>query len=98
MRKLFLFALSAILVCGCTDNDTEDNSVAFISLSTDDLTFDAAGGESSVTVELFSSSGRYKASDWELTGGESWCTPSTSSGHTSISKVRFNVQANTSPN
>ena len=98
MRKLFLFALSAILVCGCTDNDTEDNSVAFISLSTDDLTFDAAGGESSVTVELFSSSGRYKASDWELTGGESWCTPSTISGHTSISKVRFNVQANTSPN
>lgn len=98
MRKIFLFALSAILVCGCTDNETEDNSVAFISLSTDDLTFDAAGGESSVTVELFSSSGRYKASDWELTGGESWCTPSTISGHTSISKVRFNVQANTSPN
>lgn len=98
MRKLFLFALSAILVCGCTDNDTEDYSIAFISLSTDDLTFDAAGGESSVTVELFTSSGRHFGSYWELTGGESWCTPTPSSGHTSFSKVRFNVQANTSPN
>lgn len=98
MRKLFLFALSAILVCGCTDNDTEDYSIAFISLSTDDLTFDAAGGESSVTVELFRSSGRHFGSDWELTGGESWCTPTPSSGRSSISKVRFKVQANTSPN
>lgn len=98
MKKLFLFALSAMMICGCTDNDKEDNSVAFISLSSDALTFDAEGGESSVRVELFSSSGKYKVSDWKLTGGESWCTPSTSGEHRSISEVRFKVQANTSPN
>ena len=109
MKKLFLFALSAMMICGCTDNDKEDNSVAFIYLSSDDptfenvesgatLTFDVVGGESSkIVVEPYSNSGHI-AAYWELTGDESWCTPSTHGVQSARSGVKFKVQPNTSSN
>lgn len=59
-----------------------------ISLSENNLTFDVAGGEQSISV--------YSSTSWTLTGGESWCRPSAMSG-SSFDSVIFKAEENVSP-
>ena len=96
MKKLFLFALFAMMICSCSDNGTEDNPnpnpdpdptpsavLTDILLTADKLSFGINGGTQSVTIN-FSYDNDYlsKPNDqWKLTGGEAWCTPSITSGN-----------------
>lgn len=55
MKKLFLFVLSAMMICSCSDSGTKDNpnpdptvTLTEIELSTNILEFDITGGEKSI--------------------------------------------------
>lgn len=59
MKKLFLFVLTAMMICSCSKSETEDNpnpnpesSVTGMWLTPDALTFESTGG--SETVGLIS--------------------------------------------
>lgn len=75
MKKLFLFALSAIIICGCSKNENENPAPSeenIFSVDETSLEFDARGG--SKFIEIRSSH------SWTLSGGDSWCEPSQTSG------------------
>lgn len=81
------------MICSCSDSGTEDNPnsnprpnpVAVLSeilLTSDKLSFGINGGTQSITIK-FSYDNDYLSTpndQWELTGGEAWCTPSITKG------------------
>ena len=82
MKKLFLFVLTAMMICSCSKSETEDNpnpnpesSVTGMWLTPDALTFESTGGS---------------------TGGESWCTASKTSGGDN-EQITFEVTENNDP-
>ena len=86
MKKLFLFVLTAMMICSCSKSETEDNpnpnpesSVTGMWLTPDALTFESTGGSETVWLNL-NYSGTSTNAQWKLTGGESWCTASKTSG------------------
>lgn len=99
MKKLFLFALSAMMICSCSDSGTEDNpnpdptvTLTEIELSTNILEFGITGGEESIYVYLNYDgySDKEPNDQWQLTGGESWCKPSITKGNNG-DEVTFSV-------
>ena len=79
MKKLFLFVLSAMMICSCSDSGTKDNpnpdptvTLTEIELSTNILEFDITGGEKSIYVYLNYDgySNKEPNDQWQLTGGE----------------------------
>lgn len=105
MKKLFLFALSAMMICSCSESGTEDNpkpkpnptvTLTEIELSSSTLEFDTNGGEKSIDVYLNYDgySDKVLNDQWELTGGESWCKPSITSGYNG-DKITFTVDTYT---
>lgn len=88
--KPFLFSLSVLIICGCSDggnnesitNNSEEDS---IEVSEKNLSFDGSGGKQSIFI--------YSSDDWTLKGGESWCTPSRTSG-SDWDEVIFTVTEN----
>lgn len=55
MKKLFLFVLTAMMICSCSKSETEDNpnpnpesSVTGMWLTPDALTFESTGGSETV--------------------------------------------------
>ena len=89
MKKLLLFALFAALCCSCSENGTDGNASPAldptifpteIKLSSDNLRFNIAGGENSINVYYYHDYRIEPNAQWQLTGGESWCKPSATSG------------------
>lgn len=73
MKKLFLFALSAMMICGCSESGTDQNSNEdYIRFSQYNLSFD--GSEETQSIQVYSSG------YWTLTDGASWCVPSHTRG------------------
>ena len=74
MKKLFLFALSAIMICSCSKSGTEDNppieEEIWLYVSSNDLIF----SEENTTTEIYIGTN----GQWRITGIPSWCkcTPS----------------------
>lgn len=99
MKKLFLFALSAMMICGCSESGTEDKptSIIGIYLSTNDLSFESTGGTESIWLS-YDYDGPSGGIDpqWSLTGGESWCIPSKTRGGKE-DQIVFEVAENNDP-
>ena len=102
MKKLFLFVLTAIMICSCSKSETEDNpnpnpesSVTGMWLTPDALTFESTGGSETVWLNL-NYSGTSTNAQWKLTGGESWCTASKTSGGDN-EQITFEVTENNDP-
>ena len=73
MKKLFLFAFSAMLICACSESGTDQNSNEdYIRFSQYNLSFD--GSEETQSIQVYSSG------YWTLTDGASWCVPSHTRG------------------
>lgn len=102
MKKLFLFVLTAMMICSCSKSETEDNpnpnpesSVTGMWLTPDALTFESTGGSETVWLNL-NYSGTSTNAQWKLTGGESWCTASKTSGGDN-EQITFEVTENNDP-
>lgn len=99
MKKLFLFALSAMMICSCSESGTEDKptSIIGIYLSTNDLFFESTGGTESIWLS-YDYDGPSGGIDpqWSLTGGESWCIPSKTRGGKE-DQIVFEVAENNDP-
>ena len=102
MKKLFLFVLTAMMICSCSKSETEDNpnpnpesSVTGMWLTPDALTFESTGGSETVRLNL-NYSGTSTNAQWKLTGGESWCTASKTSGGDN-EQITFEVTENNDP-
>lgn len=88
MKQLFLLIMSVVLIYGCSDSGTDDNPnpkpnsvVTKIYLSTYNLDFETKGGKKSITVKFaYDIPTQESETQWQLVGGESWCTPSMTSG------------------
>ena len=89
MKKLFLFALSAMMIGGCSEEEkTTVRGIEFYATDgrwpnypINELTFDFAGGEQTILVTFTQIlTGDDGDPEWRLTGGESWCTPSVTRG------------------
>ncbi|WP_300102449.1 leucine-rich repeat protein [uncultured Alistipes sp.] len=100
MKKLLLFALSAILICGCSKNENSTPpTVDIFSVNSRSLVVSGQGGR-----ELF---GIQSTRSWTISGGTSWCTPSETSGDASevygtyphiqveTKYIYFNIEGNT---
>ena len=80
--------MSVVLIYGCSDSGTDDNPnpkpnsvVTKIYLSTYNLDFETKGGKKSITVKFaYDIPTQDSETQWQLVGGESWCTPSMTSG------------------
>ena len=75
MKNLFLFALSAIMICGCSKNGNETPAPPeedIFSVDETMLEFSGRGGTQYISFE--------STQDWTLSGGASWCEPSQKSG------------------
>lgn len=74
MKKLFLFVLTAMMICSCSDSGTEDNlpikEEIWLYVSSNDLIF----SEDSTTAEIYIETN----GQWRIMGIPSWCecTPS----------------------
>lgn len=70
MKKILLVTFCvALALCGCSESESmNDDVIAKISVSTDELPFGPDGGRKEVSV---TSSG-----EWRLSGGADWVTPS----------------------
>ena len=68
MKKLFLFALSAIMICSCSKSGTEDNppieEEIWLYVSSNDLIF----SEENTTTEIYIGTN----GQWRITGIPSW--------------------------
>ena len=102
MKKLFLFVLTAMMICSCSKSETEDtpnpnpeSSVTGMWLTPDALTFESTGGSETVWLNL-NYSGTSTNAQWKLTGGESWCTASKTSGGDN-EQITFEVTENNDP-
>lgn len=97
MKKLLLFALSAILICGCSKNENSTPptvDVDMFSVSPTSLEVSGQGGRESIGIQSTRS--------WTLSGGTSWCKPTETSGDasevygTSVESqfISFNIEGN----
>lgn len=98
MKKLFLFVLTAILICGCSKNENSTNStpptVDMFSVSPTSLEVSGQGGRELIDIQSTRS--------WTLSGGTSWCKPTETSGDasaiygTSVESqfIFFNIEGN----
>lgn len=96
MKKLFLFALSAIMICGCSDEEV--STFKGIVCRSNEMVFDFMGGEQSIWVffDFNPCIGGEKFS-WKITGGESWCQTSSKGGEGYVDdrqsvEIRFSVE------
>ena len=100
MKKLLLFALSAILICGCSKNENSTPpTVDMFSVNSTSLEVSGQGGRELIGIQSTRS--------WTLSGGTSWCTPSETSGDASevygtyphiqveTKYIYFNIESNT---
>lgn len=94
--------LTAMMICSCSKSETEDNpnpnpesSVTGMWLTPDALTFESTGGSETVWLNL-NYSGTSTNAQWKLTGGESWCTASKTSGGDN-EQITFEVTENNDP-
>lgn len=97
MKKLFLFVLTAMMICSCSESDTDDGSASVrgIYLSISDLTFESKGGTEAIWL-YYDYIGTLPDTQWKLTGGDSWCTPSKTSGGNE-DQIVFKVAENNDP-
>ena len=75
MKKLFLFVLTAMMICGCSKNENENPAPPeedIFSVDITSLEFSGRGGTRYISFE--------STQDWTLSGGASWCEPSQKSG------------------
>lgn len=76
MKKIALFTLVVLMICGCSEGgneiDKQNPKEDTIELSQNKLSFDISREKQSIYV--------YSSRDWTLTGGAPWCTPSQSDG------------------
>lgn len=75
MKKLFLFVLTAMMICGCSKNENENPAPPeedIFSVDETTLEFSGRGGTQYISFE--------STQDWTLSGGASWCEPSQKSG------------------
>lgn len=75
MKKLFLFVLTAMMICGCSKNGNENPAPPekdIFSVDITSLEFSGRGGTRYISFE--------STQDWTLSGGASWCEPSQKSG------------------
>lgn len=75
MKKLFLFVLTAMMICGCSKNENENPAPPeedIFSVDITSLEFSGRGGTQYISFE--------STQDWTLSGGASWCEPSQKSG------------------
>ena len=91
-----------MMICSCSKSETEDNpnpnpesSVTGMWLTPDALTFESTGGSETVWLNL-NYSGTSTNAQWKLTGGESWCTASKTSGGDN-EQITFEVTENNDP-
>ncbi len=99
MKRFFLLCTLLALLGGCGKDDDPKpepqpnpdtpSTQTSISITPSALTFDDKGGEKSVTVTCSTSK------TWSLSGGESWCTASRTTGFNGAT-VTFTAEANTS--
>ena len=89
MKKIALFTLVVLMICGCSEGGTEidkqNPKEDTIELSQNKLSFDISREKQSIYV--------YSSRDWTLTGGAPWCTPSQSDGK-DWDEVTFMVMEN----
>lgn len=80
MKNLFLFVLTAVMLCGCSDEKVSTFQGIQCSPS-NEMNFDFLGGEQSVEIYFnFNPFFDGEKFSWNLTGGESWCQPSSKGG------------------
>lgn len=89
MKKIALFTLVVLMICGCSEGgneiDKQNPKEDTIELSQNKLSFDISREKQSIYV--------YSSRDWTLTGGAPWCTPSQSDGK-DWDEVTFMVMEN----
>ena len=104
MKRFFLFFTLLALLSSCGKDENEGgggntgggnnpntpSTQTSITISPSALTFDAQGEKKSVTVTCTA------GKTWALSGGESWCTASATSGSNGAT-VTFTAEANPSP-
>ncbi len=92
MKNLFFFALVAVLFVGCSESQSESSDI-YLYLSQNELHFNVKGGTQTIEVEVSLNGDFAVDTFWRLSGGESWCTPSkTSGGH--YEYITFTVAEN----
>lgn len=94
MKKLFLFVLTAMMICGCSKNENENPAPPeedIFSVKETSLEFSGRGGTQYIYFE--------STQDWTLSGGASWCEPSQKNGSGSGTNryftIDFSVTSNT---
>ena len=89
MKKLFLFALTAVvlLAAGCKDKNLPENLPQTLSVNPELITCPDAGGD--YTLTLTSPNGA-----WSATSNESWIRVTPTSGEKGTSEVRIKISPN----
>ena len=98
MKKLFLFVLMAIIAIlpnSCSKDEPAPIIITDIELSDDELIFDFTGGIKSLRIVLMRDNNMVSG-EWQLSGGEPWCTPSLTNGDTMW--LSFEVEPYEGPN
>ena len=71
MKKLFLFVLTAMMICGCSKNENENPAPPEEDIFSVDITSLEFRGRGGPRYSSFEST-----QEWTLSGGASWCEPS----------------------
>jgi len=98
MKKLFLFVLMAVIAIlpnSCSKDEPAPIIITDIELSDDELIFDFTGGIKSLRIVLMRDNNMVSG-EWQLSGGEPWCTPSLTNGDTMW--LSFEVEPYEEPN
>ena len=87
MKRLFLFALSIMTICSCSDSGTEDNlpieEEIWLYVSSNDLIF----SEDRTTAKIYIETN----GQWRITGIPSWCECTPSQGDRGGAVVSINI-------
>lgn len=88
-------AVIAILPNSCSKDEPAPIIITDIELSDDELIFDFTGGIKSLRIVLMRDNNMVSG-EWQLSGGEPWCTPSLTNGDTMW--LSFEVEPYEEPN
>lgn len=88
-------AIIAILPNSCSKDEPAPIIITDIELSDDELIFDFTGGIKSLRIVLMRDNNMVSG-EWQLSGGEPWCTPSLTNGDTMW--LSFEVEPYEGPN
>ena len=88
-------AVIAILPNSCSKDEPAPIIITDIELSDDELIFDFTGGIKSLRIVLMRDNNMVSG-EWQLSGGEPWCTPSLTNGDTMW--LSFEVEPYEGPN